>query len=409
VIPMPLRMLGAAPHRLMFAGGMLTGLAAMLWWLADLGGRYLGLYGTPAWPVAAAWIHAHLFIFCFFPFFMFGFLMTAMPNWLGDVAVKRGACVASGVMQFAGVVVLLGGLWLGAGVALAGALLQLAGFGIGILELVRFNAASRNQDNLYPRFIVFSLIVGWIAACGFVAVLAGADAAFGSASRSIGLWCFLVPVFFSVTHRMLPFFSSRVLADYVIVRPRWSLPALLGLFWLHGAIELGGFPAWLWLADLPALSIAGYLAVIWGIGRCFEARLLAVLHVSLLGLVVALLLSTLQSVGQLSRGEFVLGAAPLHALTIGYFSAMTLAMVSRVSLGHSGRALFADTLTWSCFVGVVAAGMMRVTAEFSAVGAAGAAPALTLMAGVLWLASYLAWTARYLPMYFTVRVDGKPG
>jgi uncharacterized protein involved in response to NO len=406
---MALRMLAAAPHRVMFAGGMLTGLASMLWWLADLGGRYLGWYQSPAWPVPAGWVHAHLFLFCFFPFFMFGFLLTAMPNWLGDVSVKRGAYVAAGVAQFAGAMVLLGGLWLGRGIMLAGALLQLAGFGIGIAELVRFNAASRNADNLYPRFIVFSMLAGWVAASGFVASLAGADPALAAASRSIGLWCFLVPVFFSVTHRMLPFFSSRVIPDYVIARPRWSLPALIGLFWLHGAIDLAGLADWLWLADLPALFIVGYLSLAWGLGRCFEARLLAVLHLSLLGLLVALLLSTLQSIGHLSRGEFVPGAAPLHALTVGYFSAMTLAMVSRVSLGHSGRALFADTLTWSCFIGVLAAAVMRVIAEFSAAAGSGAAPVFTAIAGLLWLASFAVWAIRFLPMYFTARADGKPG
>jgi uncharacterized protein involved in response to NO len=404
-----LRTLAAAPHRVMFAGGMLTGLAAMLWWLADLGGRYLGLYPLPVWPVVAGWAHAHLFIFCFFPFFMFGFLMTAMPNWLGDVTVKRSAYLAAGAGQFAGVLFLLAGLWVGRGTMLAGALLQLAGFGVGIAELVRLNAASRNPDHLYPRFIVFSLIIGWIAASGFAFWLAGADAGFAAASRTIGLWWFLVPVFFSVTHRMLPFFSSRVIPDYVITRPRWSLPLMLGLFWLHGAIDLAGFHAWLWLADLPALVIVGYLAVIWGISRCFAARLLAVLHLSLLGLLVALLLSMLQSSGQLWRGEYVLGEAPLHALTIGYFSAMTLAMVSRVSLGHSGRALFADTLTWSCFIAVLAAAVMRVIAEFSAAGTSGAAPVLTVIAGLLWLASFAAWAIRYLPTYFSARVDRKPG
>ena len=73
----------AAPHRVMFFGGALQALAVMLWWLVELASRY-GIIGHPmTWPIMPSAAHAYLMIYCLFPFFMFGFLMTVFPRWMG--------------------------------------------------------------------------------------------------------------------------------------------------------------------------------------------------------------------------------------------------------------------------------------------------------------------------------------
>jgi NnrS protein len=58
--------------------------------------------------------------------------------------------------------------------------------------------------------------------------------------------------------------------------------------------------------------------------------------------------------------SWVLGLAPLHALGIGYFAGMVLAMASRVTLGHSGRPLVMDEFTWRIFLGFQFAALFRV-------------------------------------------------
>ena len=71
-----------APHRSMFLAGTLQGVAAMLWWVFDLAGRY-GIAGSAqAWSITPAWAHAFLMMYGFFPFFIFGFLFTTYPNWM---------------------------------------------------------------------------------------------------------------------------------------------------------------------------------------------------------------------------------------------------------------------------------------------------------------------------------------
>ena len=97
--------------------------------------------------------------------------------------------------------------------------------------------------------------------------------------------------------------------------------------------------------------------------------------------------------------------AALHLLVIGFFAAMTLGMVSRVTLGHSGRPLVADGVTWSCYLGVLAAGLLRVLAELPL--APSARSYLLVATGLVWLAAFGVWAWRYVPMYLSPRVDAR--
>jgi uncharacterized protein involved in response to NO len=132
------------------------------------------------------------------------------------------------------------------------------------------------------------------------------------------------------------------------------------------------------------------------------------LHLALVAFAVALALYAVDSLATAAGHAGAVGLAPLHALTIGYFAATTVSMVSRVSLGHSGRALEADALTWWAFLGVLATAGVRAVADLWFVP-----PVLRLWlsvaAAVLWLAVFAVWGAKYLPIYLRPRADGRPG
>jgi uncharacterized protein involved in response to NO len=248
---------------------------------------------------------------------------------------------------------------------------------------------------------------GWLGAATLFAALAF-DASWAWELGKRGAWFFLLPLFFSISHRMVPYFSSRVLSDYVIWRPRWTLWLLIGGAAAHAALELAGAWRWLWLVDAPLAATVLWLALRWGLARCFAARLLAVLHLALTGLAIALALYAMQSAALAAAGVAILGTAPLHAMTIGYFSAMAVAMVSRVSLGHSGHALVADGWTWVAFWGMLVTAAARVAAEL-AQGSPALWPPAILASGLAFLIFFGMWAARYVPVYLRPRADGRPG
>ena len=127
--------------------------------------------------------------------------------------------------------------------------------------------------------------------------------------------------------------------------------------------------------------------------------------VSLAWLSIAMLLYGVQSMTLFVTGSAPFGLAPLHALTIGFFASMILAMASRVTLGHSGRELVADAVTWALFLGFQLAATARIAPDLLGLPASLFYP---LAAGI-WLAAYGLWFAKYGPLYWRPRIDHKPG
>ncbi|MGZ8266253.1 MAG: NnrS family protein [Burkholderiales bacterium] len=399
------RLLSAEPHRIMFFCGILQLVGAVAWWFADLTGRYVAWHEPLAWTLPPSWAHAWLLLYGVFPFFIFGFLMTAGPSWLGAPKMPRTAFVPAAVLMGVGVLAFYAGLATHRALVAAGTLLHLAGWIWGIQALVRVAVRHWNQNARYALVIFTFVGIGVAGAALFALSVAFASYAYIRPTLHGAVWFFLLPIFVGVSTRMVPFFSSRVLGPAVDYRPAWLSPALMAGVIAHGALELGGAQAWLWLVDFPLAALVAYLAFRWGLFRRGSVRLLAVLHISIAILACALALYGILSAAFAAGVLATVGLAPLHLLVIGYFAAMVVGMVSRVSLGHSGRPLEADTLTWACYLGVLACAVTRAAAELAAATPAGAP--LMIAAALVWLASFGAWAWRYVPMYVTPRADAR--
>ena len=401
----------------MFFGGVLQGLLGMLWWAVDLGMRHAGLYSIPESPLAPhlpaylppAWLHGLLMIYGFFPFFFFGFLLTAAPRWQGAPPVPPSVYVPSFLLLLAG--------WLGVDASLflpallpAGLGLALAGWLIGAKALLDV-ARHANPDRRHAWVVALALGMGASGLAAFLAYVSGGPAWLALTALTLGIWGFLLPVFLTVAHRMLPFFSSSVLPKYVLRRPYWSLWLLLAAFAMHFVLAVAGQDRWLWLADLPAAATALYLSIIWQFRQSLSMRILAVLHIGFVWLSAALALYAIQSLAALV-GLGILGLAPLHALTIGFFAAMLLGMVSRVTLGHSGRSVAADAAMWLAFWGMQLTAGVRIVADLLAdcCNCCGPGPFNPMwLAALFWLVAFGGWSLHYAPAYWRARVDGKPG
>jgi uncharacterized protein involved in response to NO len=135
--------------------------------------------------------------------------------------------------------------------------------------------------------------------------------------------------------------------------------------------------------------------------------LLWTLYVAFAWLPVAMLLQTLRDLGFVLTGEWLLGRAPIHALGIGYFGGMLLAMVTRVTMGHSGRPLRMDLPVLACFTAVQLAAVARVLSELTTM--IEAVRWLLLGSAALWLAAVVAWTLQLAGNYLRPRIDGRPG
>jgi len=394
----------AAPHRMLFLSGAAQAVLAMALWLAELLGR-TGLVPLPPMVMTSTWAHVFLMLFGLFPFFIFGFLLTVYPRWMNGPAVPASRYIPVFLCLTGGMILFYLGLFTARPVLELGVLLQLAGWGVGLFALfaVFRRAPKHGAHEVALNFALLAAVAGILSFFLGVATDSGWSMLL---AREVGLWLFLVPVVFVVSHRMLPFFSSTALAGYTAVRPSWSLP-LLGVGVIgHATLELLGYPQWLFVFDAPLLFMAIHHSLLWKLRRSFEVRLLAMLHIAFLWFGLAMALYTAQSLALLFGNIWILGRAPLHALGVGFVTGMMVAMASRVSLGHSGRALEADSLTWRVLFGVNLSAALRISSEFLPLGIAGT---LNVLAAATWLAAITPWVWRYLPIYLRPRIDGKPG
>lgn len=397
----------SAPHRVMFLAGTTQALLAMAWWAGVLALRLAPAefaIGAPA-PVRLppTWAHAALMTYGVFPFFIFGFVMTAMPRWQGAAAVSQRRYLPAFILMALGWLLFYGGLWVP--LFLAPALsLVLLGWLVAVADVWRV-LRHPNPDRRHALIVFGALIGGALGLATWEALFLGAGPQSALLASSIGVWWLLLPVFVTVSHRMIPFFSGAVLPNYTLVRPYWALYVIVAAGAVHGVLAAVQSLQWSWLVDMPAAATAFYLTVRWGFRRSFAVRLLAMLHIGFAWLGIAFAMHGLESALLFATGASRLGLAPLHALSIGYFATMLIAMASRVTLGHSGQALAADRVTWWIFLAIQAVAVVRVAAELS--GALWGH--LSLLAALAWLTVFGVWFGKFAPVYWRARADGKPG
>lgn len=362
-----------------FLGAVWAALVLLLWV-----GMLTGSLTLPIAMDPLAW-HRHEMLFGYLAAVIAAFLLTAIPNWTGRLPVRGRALLGLVLLWLAArLAVLTGGIvgpWPGL-VLDAGFLAVFAG--VTAREVV----AGKNRRNL-PVVLLVTLLAGADLLSHLEAILGLPWDAFGDRA-AIAVVSLLVAM---IGGRITPSFTTNWLRARAVA----PLPAPVGRLDM-AVMALAALAMAVWLG-LPASPLAGTLLLLAGIGTAVRlARwrgfatvpepLLLVLHLGYGWLALGLGLLGLASLGLVPR------SAALHALTAGAFGTMTLAVMTRAALGHTGRALTADRWTVAIFVLVNLGALARV--------GAGLIPAAYLpgleLAGLAWAGAFLLYAGRYAPI-----------
>ncbi|MHA3980104.1 NnrS family protein [Halovulum sp. GXIMD14794] len=367
--------LGFRPFFLVAVG--FGGLIVPLWWLVWRGDVIIdGPFAPVDW-------HVHEMIFGYGAAVVAGFLFTAVPNWTGRMPKQGWPLAFLALLWIAGRVVVAGVPSLNP-VAVAGVdcafLLVIAG--VFLTEIL----AGRNWRNLKvlaPLFLLLCANVSFHAEA-----LATGAVTIGS---RLGLAA-MVLLIMLIGGRIVPSFTRNWLAECKVTR----LPLPFGRFDAialgTGAVALAGWsligPS---MAVAVLLALAGFLHVLrlarWRGGATWRNPLLLMLHVAYAFVPLGLLAAAAGSAGVIPD------AAGLHLLGIGAIAGMTLAVMMRATLGHTGRDLTAGPALTAAFFLVMAAALTRV---LLAHGAVAGIDGITL-AALLWTIGYAIALWRMLP------------
>ncbi|MDJ0943109.1 MAG: NnrS family protein [Kiloniellales bacterium] len=377
----------AEGFRPFFLAAALHAVLALPLWLLIFSGRVdLGL------TIAPSHWHAHEMLFGYLAAVLAGFLLTAVPNWTGRLPIS-GRPLAG-----------LFALWL------LGRLAQAPGLALGpvaplldVLFLVVLAAvvwreiwAGRNLRNLPICLLVTCFAAANI---GFHLLAAEGDPA-GFLRGGVGIAALLIAL---VGGRVVPSFTRNWLAK----RGEAKLPRPFGRF-DQASLAVTALALLAWVPDpegRPAgllLIAAGLLQLLrllrWRGWRSLAEPLVLVLHLGFAWLPVGLALLGLAAL----RPEAVSGSAGLHALTAGAVGLMTLAIMTRATLGHTGRPLTAGPGTQVIYALVLIAAVLRVAAPWLPLDQT----AVVISSGLLWSGGFLGFVLVYGPMLLRRRRPG---
>jgi uncharacterized protein involved in response to NO len=167
---------------------------------------------------------------------------------------------------------------------------------------------------------------------------------------------------------------------------------------LHAAMIVWTFlPDWkpVGVLLLIAAALHAVRLVRWGGMSTLSDPLLLVLHVGYLWLAVGVAL-----LGLSLLTDAVPAAAAVHALTAGAIGTMILAVMTRATLGHTGRALRADGATITIFALVSASAVLRIAAAWPVDVHFG----LIEFSGFAWIGAFALFLAKYGPMLLSPRL-----
>lgn len=382
----PLLRLGFRPFFLL--GSILAALSIPLWILALQGTLLVGqpLGGWLAW-------HRHELVFGFAGAIIAGFLLTAVQTWTGRPGLS-GKPLAVLVLIW-----LLARLAWWSGSPLLLLVLNLAFFGGVALVMGRLLWAVRQTRN-YPIVLVLVLLLG-----ADLLTLLGVQQANDSWQRQ-GVWgaVWLVAAMMSlIGGRVIPFFTQRGLGRVAAVQP-WV--------WLDWALLIVTLVVALLHVTAIALQMHGWLGLVFaalalGHGvrllRWFDSGLLRVPLLWSLHLAYAWLLLACVGMALWHFGVVNTVSQALHALTVGGIGGLILAMLARVSLGHTGRPLELPRGFALAFVLLNLGGLLRVVSV-----SFWYQPSLWL-ASICWTCAFAQYLYCYAPMLCRTRADGHPG
>ncbi|MGH6769955.1 MAG: NnrS family protein [Xanthobacteraceae bacterium] len=363
-----------------FFGACHAALAMAVWLLLFFGEMTIAtLFAFRDW-------HAHEMVFGYLTAVLTGFLLTAIPNWTGRLPLQGPPLLALVLIWFAGRVAVAWSVHLGWAISASIDCMFLL---VVVAAVAREIIAGRNWRNLKVLIPVCFLA---LANIGFHTEAYTFGIAEFSIRAAIAVFVTLIML---VGGRVVPSFTRNWLAREKPGR----LPAPFGRFDAGSlAFSTASLCLWvlrpegIWTAAtlLVAAALQGVRLARWAGDRTTRERLVFILHIAYAFIPVGFALAGLAAIG------WVPASAALHAWMAGAAGTMTLAVMTRASLGHTGRELVAGAGTQVIYIAVVIAACARVVSAFS--------PEWMLVllhfAAIAWIAAFGTFAVLYGPVLF---------
>jgi uncharacterized protein involved in response to NO len=364
-----------------FLGSLYAGIA-ILAWLPILHGEL-----SVATAFAPRDWHVHEMLFGYVAAVVTGFLLTAIPNWTGRLPIQGMPLL------------LLVGTWLAGRIAvtLSASIGWMPAAAIDVAFLAVLAGAATREIVVGSNWRNLNIVA-------MIGVLTAANLAFHLEAHVTGSAEYATRVGIAAVVLLITLIGGRIVPSFThnwLVRERAGrLPAPFGRFDIAiVAVSAAALVLWIVLpfgrVTAAVLLTAALLQLIrlarWAGDRAVAEPLVLILHIGYAFVPVGLLLA---AAGAL---DLVPDSAGVHAWTAGAIGTMTLAVMTRASLGHTGRALAASAATRAIYVAIVIAALTRIGAAL----APDWSELLLHITVIAWAGAFLGFVVVYAPILCT--------
>ena len=375
------------PHQPFFFAGILF----FITFLLILSFQYSGVLTLDS---SIPSFHSYPLIHLVFVQFFLGFLFVVFPRFLTQADISQKVYMNRFFIFLAGGITYLVSLFVSP---------ELNKIAIVILCIASFMSFMTLFQIFRKSIVANKHDVTWILVAfgsGFVSNILFFISTFGfpaleAFSIHMGFYMFLFALIFTISQRMIPFFSSVKVQGYQINKSKYVLEIAFSLLALKVIALSINNNLFSFVIDLALFAFFTYELLKWKLPIFKVTAIMWVLYLSLFWLPVGFFIAFLESTSNLFDLGFTFEKSSLHTLAIGYFATVLIGFGTRVVLGHSGRTPTADKMTVALFWTIQAIVLLRIFAGLSLNGGFDYVFWIIMSAKLLAL-GLIIWSFKYL-------------
>ncbi len=343
------------------------------------------------------YIHEYPMIHIILIQFFLGFLFVVFPKFLTQANVAKQIYMSIFFLYTFGSITYLASLFLGANLTKIAIIILLIASITSFQTLFKIHQKSIVTDKHDTTWILIAFFFGILS--NFLFFISTFNFNFSyelqKFSINLGFFLFIFAIIFTVSQRMVPFFTSGNVQNYKINKSKYILEitfVLLGLKIISLSLN---YPLFSVIINFALFAFFTYELLRWKLPIFKTTAIMWILYLGLFWIPIGFFMYFIESISNLLNLGIFFEQSPLHAIAIGYFVTMLIGFGTRVTLGHAGKIPTADKATIAIFWFIQIIVLIRIFAGISLNMGLDYTFWIALSAFLLALA-LLVWSCKYL-------------
>ena len=311
--------------------------------------------------------HAYTMIYVVFIQFFLGFLFVVFPRFLMQAEIKPDVYMKQFLFYFFSSIGILISLVFSSSLYVLFIIILFLTQIYSFIILYSIHKKSVMKEKNDTKWVLIFFFCGLVSHFLFILSLINFQYAYLIKQLSInaGFYLFVFGIIFTISQRMIPFFSSMKIQGYKINKSNKLLEVLFILLVLKVIILTFNDVRFNLISDVPLFILFTREIFKWKLPVFKTVAIMWILFVSLYWIPFAFLISIIESISAIFNTGLVFEKVVIHTISLGYFVTVLIGFGTRVVLGHSGQTPHADKFTIILFVAIQFIAFLRIFASFS--------------------------------------------